>query len=136
MKFFATLFSALSLSLILSGTALASPLPITTTNFVTVSEACPEGLETEASVLAAISKAGFEILATKNVSGEAFPLFMAAVTRLTAPPAGTDNFNIYLIDNGNRVVINARNGVCSLGVIVIPSELFANLMAGAVGDPA
>lgn len=88
----------------------------------------------EDKVLEAVKKAGFEVLETVHIKDKMVPPFMDRLARLTPAPAGTDNFKVRHL--GERVIIDARNGACSLGIIVIPIELFANLMAGVLGDPA
>lgn len=94
----------------------------------TISEVCPEGLTTESKVNQTIAEAGFVVEAEATIDGAKLAPFVAVLSQITPPPAGYDNFKIR--NFGARVMIDARNGTCSLGVIVIPTELFVALMQG------
>lgn len=103
---------------------------------------CLEPMKDMNFIRKVINDAKYTVLAEKVIEGEEFNRFESAMRPMAGEaPAGVDNFIALAVaplegDGNVRVYLAARRGVCSVGSVVIPLDLFNALWQTAQGQPA
>lgn len=133
-KYFSAAVMAITLLFSPMAMANVNPQMMISNAIIVTDTTCPEGLLSLPEVEDAIGKAGYTIKDKTDVTGADATLLTKAISLMTPPPTGTEEYRLY--DLGDRILISALNNRCSLGALVLPTDVLMQLLMVAAGQPA